>query len=200
MNDRELRTFGCELRMGDAGEGESVGKIAGLGAVFNSRSENLGGFREVIKPGAFDDCIGDDVRCLFNHDSNILLGRTASGTLSLTVDEEGLRYEVLPPDTQLVRDMVLAPIARNDINQSSFAFRVAQDGDEWAHDDEGILVRTIHRCSRLFDVSPVTYPAYQAASVALRSAERWQRAVDEGVLKRALIDKQARQRVLDMCA
>ncbi len=120
-----------------------------------------GGFREIIKPGAFDDVLNDDVRGLFNHDPNFILGRSAAGTLSLSVDERGLRYDITAPDTQTIRDLVLAPMMRGDINQSSFAFRVSHDGENWYQDDEGIVIREISKFSRLFDVSPVTYPAYQ---------------------------------------
>ncbi len=83
--------------------------------------------------------LNDDVRGLFNHDPNFILGRSAAGTLSLSVDERGLRYDITAPDTQTIRDLVLAPMMRGDINQSSFAFRVSHDGENWYRDDEGSL-------------------------------------------------------------
>ena len=89
---RMLAAAACELRALPA-EGEQPAKIVGYAAVFDQESEPLGGFVEVIAPGAFDDVLGADVRALFNHDANYLLGRTASGTLTLSVDAVGLRYE-----------------------------------------------------------------------------------------------------------
>ncbi len=138
--------------------------------------QNLcGDFGEIIKPGAFDDVLNDDVRGLFNHDPNFILGRSSAGTLSLSVDERGLRYDIVAPDTPTICDLVLSPMLRGDINQSSFAFRVARDGESWYEDDEGIVIREITRISRLYDVSPVTYPAYQDADSGVRSMKAWQK-------------------------
>ena len=79
MSDRETRCYSGEVRAEQ--QGEQPTRIIGYGSVFNSRSEPLWGFREIIKPGAFDDVLGDDIRGLFNHDPNFILGRSASGTL-----------------------------------------------------------------------------------------------------------------------
>ena len=162
----------------DDGNGEGHGEeqspevvISGHAAVFNSRSEDLGGFVEEIAPGAFDGVLGDDVRCLFNHDPNHILGRSTSGTLSLTVDGNGLTYRCVMPDTQLARDLVKS-MERGDISQSSFAFEVAEDEFDRLEDDG--LLRTITKIKRLHDVSPVTYPAYPDAS-----SEISQRALDK---------------------
>ena len=89
MSDRETRCYSGEVRAEQ--QGEQPTRIIGYGSVFNSRSEPLWGFREIIKPGAFDDVLGDDIRGLFNHDPNFILGRSASGTLSVSVDDKGLR-------------------------------------------------------------------------------------------------------------
>lgn len=151
---------------GDAGQG-----IRGLAAVYNSLSENLGGFREKIAPGAFESVLNTnpDVRALFNHDPNLVLARTANGTLRLHEDERGLVYEADIAPTSIGND-VLAWVARGDVTQSSFAFRLASGGDTWEEDaDTGALIRTIHQFSALFDVSPVTYPAYVATDVVPRS-------------------------------
>ncbi len=147
---------------------------------------------------AFDEVLSDDVRGLFNHDPNFILGRSAAGTLSLSVDDKGLRYAITAPQTQTIRDLVLAPMMRGDITQSSFAFRVARDGEEWYEDEEGIVIREIHRFSRLYDVSPVTYPAYQAADSAVRSMQAWQEARDSGALRQAITQKQARERMMTL--
>src|SRR5262249_28158590 len=136
--------------------------------VFNTLSEDLGGFREQIAPGAFLEALEkDDVRALFNHDPNFVLGRTASKTCRLSEDQRGLAFECDLPDTQMVRDLAMAPISRGDISQMAFQFSVRPNGQDWAKDDEGRVVRTLKKV-RLFDVSPVTYPAYPATDVAVR--------------------------------
>lgn len=154
--------------------------IRGYAAVFDKLSENLGGFREQIKPGAFDDVLSDDVRALFNHDPNLILGRTVSGTLRIFVDSEGLGYEIDPPDTQVARDLMIS-MERGDVNQSSFAFRIAQGGQDWSEDEEGRVIRTITKMQRLYDVSPVTYPAYPDASVGLRGLQDFQKQKYDGL-------------------
>jgi HK97 family phage prohead protease len=148
-------------------------KIVGYAAVFDKLSSDLGGFVEKIKRGAFKEALKrSDPRGLFNHDPNYVLGRMSSGTLKLEEKRDGLWMEIEPPDTQLIRDMVLSPIERGDVNQQSFAFMVEED--EWENVDEkskGPIVRTIKKVFELFDVSPVTYPAYPDTSVALRSLD-----------------------------
>lgn len=164
-----------ERRVVPAGElrviraaGDGITKISGHAAKFDSLSEDLGGFRERIAPGAFAQTIKTgDIRALWNHDSNIVLGRNKAGTLRLAEDLAGLAYEVDAPQTQLVRDMVLAPIERGDVSQCSFGFITLND--KWAKMD-GEWVRTLLECE-LFDVSPVTYPAYPSTDVADRSLE-----------------------------
>lgn len=148
--------------------------IRGYAALFNT-SYDLGWFQETIQPGAFAESLanGDDVRGLFNHDSNLILGRSAAGTLELGEDEKGLWYDIKLPDTQLARDLVES-IGRGDITQSSFAFETIED--EWHTNDgqeERILVRV-----KLWDVSPVTYPANPATTseVAKRSHAEWRLA------------------------
>ena len=142
--------------------------ISGYAAVFDSDSEDFGGFTERIERGAFAEAIKvSDVRALFNHDNNMILARTASGTLRIYEDERGLKYEFEAPHTTAGND-VLQMIKRGDINQSSFGFTVEQDS--WAKRD-GTTYRTINKVKRLYDVSPVTFPAYPEASVAVRKLE-----------------------------
>lgn len=173
-------------------------KIAGYAAVFNTRSELIGGmFYEEIAPGAFDDVLGQDVRGLFNHDRNYLLGRTASGTLRLSVDSRGLAYEIDPPDSQTVRDLVLAPLARGDMSGSSFTFRIADGGESW-REEGGAVIRTITRIAELRDVGPVAFPAYPDAKAAQRSLEAWQQSRDEAPAARALNERSARARELEL--
>ena len=167
--NQEIRTFDVqdlELRM----DGDNP-TVVGYGAVFNSESNDLGGFREFIAPGAFDGRLNDDVRFLVNHDANLILARTTNGTLRLSVDEKGLKYEADMPNTSTARDLIEL-LKNGTISQSSFAFVV--EDDSWEVRD-GINYRTINKVSQLYDVSSVTYPAYNSASssVALRSMEEW---------------------------
>lgn len=146
-------------------------KISGYGAVFDSPSEDLGWFselREEIDPKAFDTVMASnpDVRGLFNHDSNLVLGRTTAGTMRLTVDARGLAYEIDPPDTQFARDLMVS-MRRKDITGSSFAFIVKRD--QWTDNADGSITRRILEFDQLLDVSPVTYPAYPAANSQARS-------------------------------
>jgi len=166
-NKRELerRSFPVqELRV--VSEGEAP-RIVGYAAVFDELSENLGGFREKIRPGAFKKTVKEsDIRALWNHDSNFVLGRTAADTLELTEDEHGLKIDITPPDTQWARDLMVS-IERGDVSQMSFGFRTIRD--EWSNqDDERETIRELIEV-RLFDVSPVTFPAYPQTEVQLRS-------------------------------
>ena len=149
--------------------------VRGHAAVFNKRSENLGGFVEIIAPGAFDDVMDDDVRALFNHDANLILGRSKSGTLAMSIDDTGLAYEIDLPDTQAGRDLDVS-MKRGDVDQSSFAFSVKDD--EW-EDKDGQYIRTIKKVDRLFDVSPVTYPAYPDADAGVRSLEKFKESLEK---------------------
>jgi len=170
LERRVLDTGPIEIRNTVDSDGKVT--LCGYAAVFNRLSARMCGFHELIAPGAFDGCMGDDIRALFNHDSSVVLGRTSSKTLRITQDAHGLRYEVDLPDTQAARDLATS-IARGDVSQSSFAFSLAQKGDRWEKNEEGVQVRTITKVARLYDVSPVTYPAYPDASVALRSLDNW---------------------------
>lgn len=160
----ERRTFRVEVRK--AGDGRT---IRGTAVVFNQRSENLGGYVEQIDPAAFEGCDMADVRCLFNHDDSQVLGRNASGTLRLSQDANGMHFECDLPDTSFARDLA-ASMDRGDIDQCSFGFSVAPGGSDWSEDRAtGATVRTVKKISRLWDVSPVTYPAYPQTSSEIRS-------------------------------
>ena len=177
--NKEIRTFNVQdLELRQEGDDNVV---VGYGSVFNTLSNELGGFREIIAEGAFDGRLKDDVRFLINHDG-LPLARTTNGTLRLSTDERGLKYEAKVANTSLGRDLV--ELMRNGtINQSSFAFVV--EDDSWEMRD-GMNVRTINKVSRLYDVSAVTYPAYEEASVALRSMEEWKKTEEEKVMKENL--------------
>lgn len=162
--ERRFTTGKVELRAGADGQAPS---IRGYAAVFNSQSENLGGFVEIIAPGAFDDVLQDDVRALFNHDANLILGRTKSGTCKIGVDAQGLWYEITPGDTQTTRDLLVS-LKRGDVDQSSFAFSVKREGQAF-DESGGTLTRTISKVAKLYDVSPVTYPAYPDTEASART-------------------------------
>lgn len=163
----ERRTFHIELRQE---ERDKPPQIEGYAAVFDSLSEEMWGMREIIEPGFFDDVLEDDTRALFNHDRNYVLGRASAGTLKLRQDSHGLQVEIDPPQTDLVRDLVLEPMRRGDIDKMSFAFTVKPGGDDWQEED-GQLIRVLKKggALRLYDVSVVTEPAYPDTSAQVRT-------------------------------
>lgn len=164
MKDKELRSFSLNEFRVDSADGMPP-KMFGHAAMFDSLSEDLGGFRERIAPGAFSKSLESaDIRALFNHDSNIVLGRNKAGTLRLKEDKSGLAIEIDPPDTQVARDLIVS-MQRGDISQMSFGFRTIQD--QWAKVNNE-WIRTLLEVD-LFDVSPVTYPAYNSTDIAVRS-------------------------------
>ena len=168
--DREIRSFTIEFKTKKRQEGEEgLPMIEGYAAIFNSRSENLGGryweYYEVILPGAFVETIGqDDVVANFNHNSDLVLGRNTAETLSMREDDKGLFVEIDTPDTTYARDLVQS-IERGDIKGMSFAFTITDS--YWKVEDE-IEVMYLEKV-KLYDVSVVTHPAYRETSVGLRS-------------------------------
>lgn len=165
----ERRTVTAPVELRDLGDGNW--QIAGYGYVYNSWSEDLGGFREMIMPGAGDEVMANnpDIRGLFNHDPNLVLGRTAAGTMKVELDSIGSRYVINPPDTSYARDL-RSLLQRGDVNQSSFAFRVGAGGSTWEEDPESDgLLRRITKFSGMYDHSPVTYPAYSATTSGIAS-------------------------------
>src|SRR5260370_23729124 len=164
----------AQIRAGNTG----APSIEGLAARYNSISHGLGGCRERLRPGAFEKALREqhDVRALVNHDPSLLLGRTKSGTLRLWDPPEGLAFRVELPDTQYGHDVYEA-IKRGDMDQCSFSFRVDEGAEDWTtekidpdsgevdpEDGEASSIRTL-RSVRLFDVSAVTYPAYESTRV-----------------------------------
>jgi HK97 family phage prohead protease len=170
----ERRTVSGDVELREAPGGGSM-RIVGYAAKFyreadpGTQYELWRGAVERIMPGAFDEAVaGDDVRALFNHDSSQILGRTKSGTLKLSVDDVGLRYEVEPADTSVYRD-VQTFLQRGDVDGSSFQFSIPADGERWSR--QGSLeIREITKV-KLFDVGPVTFPAYSAATSGVRNEE-----------------------------
>ena len=168
----ERRFFTSEVRSVKR-EAETEGAvIEGYAALFNSVALIGGWFREVIMPGAFDDVLNDDVRCLFNHDPNQILARCVNGkgTLELFVDEKGLGYRYTTPDRTYAKDLADA-IEKGDVTQSSFAWKPKKT--VWIEEEGLPDLRQIEKFEILYDVSPVTYPAYADTTVAKRSHDAY---------------------------
>lgn len=162
----ERRYVAGELRATPA-DGDAM-RIEGHAARFGVLSADLGGFREKINPGAFaKSLLTSDIRALWNHDPIFVLGRNTSGTLALSEDVLGLRFSCELPATNMIREMVAVPIQRGDVSQCSFGFRTIEDFWE---ETTGGWIRTLLEVS-LFDVSPVTFPAYAETDVAVRSLQ-----------------------------
>ncbi len=149
-------------------------KLVGHAAVFNQKTRILGLWEEQVAPGAFTKTIKEqDIRALFNHDPNIVLGRKSAGTLQLAEDEVGLLTEIEPPDNEWGRPVVDA-IKRGDVTGMSISFRVVRQ--EWQFpDDDGrargeLPKRTILE-AKLYDVGPVTFPAFEQTSIKARGGE-----------------------------
>ena len=143
--------------------------VEGYALKFNTESRNLGGFIETITPEALEGVDLSDVRCFLDHDSSKLLGRTSSGTLKLNVDETGLYFRCILPNTSVGRD-AMELVTRGDLNQCSFGFTVEQD--KWAKGND-IMMRSINKIGNLFEISLVSIPAYDDTDVrvATRSLE-----------------------------
>jgi hypothetical protein len=158
------RRFHCEeVRLV---HGDGPPKITGYAAVFNQETELWPGFRESVAPGAFAKSLKeDDVRALFNHDVNYILGRTKAKTLSLWEDKKGLGYNIIPPDTSVAADLMVS-IKRGDVDQSSFGFDIVSKNIKVDRENDE-MTRTILE-AKLYDVSPVTFPAYPQTEVKVR--------------------------------
>ncbi len=167
---REYRTFDVTSLSIERRDTDPAERIVGHAAVFDKVGDG-GWFREKVAPGAFTKSIGqDDVRALFNHDANFVLGRNKSGTLTLREDEKGLWIEIDPPDTQIARDLKTS-ISRGDISQMSFGFEIIKEDRQKGNDMEPDLF--ILREVKLWDVSPVTFPFYAQTDVSVHSREQW---------------------------
>jgi HK97 family phage prohead protease len=182
-NKIEKRIFSVkEFRIKKTDDGESI--LEGYSAVFDTPSDDMGWgdweIREYIAPGAFTKALkNSDCRALFNHDPNFVLGRESAKTLSLTQDERGLKSTIILPDTTFAKDLIVS-VERGDIKEQSFAFIVAKD--QWEEDrDAKTAKRTILEIKELFDISPVTYPAYPDTDIAKRSFEKFSVNTDKNM-------------------
>jgi uncharacterized protein len=174
----------------------------GYALKWNARSQNLGGFVEEVAQGATTKTIREgDIRALFNHDPNMILGRSVKGegTLRLGEDSTGLVYEVDMPDTSYARDLRVS-MERGDVTQSSFGFNTVSGKESWTRSEGELPLRTLNEI-RLFDVSPVTYPAYvdSTSGVSQRSLQAFAEFMeslkepdpDEGTTPSALVPVRA---------
>jgi len=151
-------------------------KITGHAAIFDSISYSGMYFAEKIAKGAFKESIKkDDIRALFNHNPDYVLGRNIAKTLTLKEDELGLAIEINPPDTQFARDLMVS-ISRGDISQMSFGFEITNSDDVNWNEDEIPPLRTIRK-AKLWDISPVTFPFYEDTDVALKSLAEYRSQV-----------------------
>lgn len=175
VGERITRMIPGEIEVRATPSGSPI--IRGYAAVFDAMTEIndwFGSYGEIVGRGCFTKTLGDgaDVRCLYNHDPNFVLGRTKSGTLQCAEDSHGLSYEATPPDTQWARDLC-ETMRRGDVDGSSFGFRVVRErwGSMPDPDSDGEMMdcRTLLEV-QLYDVSPVTFPAYPQADSSVRAA------------------------------
>ena len=196
---QERRTITGTVHARAIGDGMPK-EIGGIAAVVNSVTD-LGYFEEVIERGAFDYALSReyDIRCLFNHESDLILGRTKAETCKVFVNADGnLEYTWIPDYENPTHMSVVRSIMRGDITQSSFAFTIKEQS--WADSTKyGTMgKRTIKIIDELFDVSPVTYPAYSDTEADARSIIKMrdeelqiqaaeQSQIDADILKVALL-------------
>lgn len=164
--EAERRFYSTDVAFEERKDGQTADVIEGYAAVFNSDSQDLGGFVERIEPGAFDDVLNDDAYGLLNHNIDKILGRNKRN-MKLSVDDKGLKYRIELPDTETAKE-VRTLIKSGIIDKSSFAFRVKEQ--RWENlNGEGQVKRVITKMKRLYDVSPVAGPAYLDTTVSTRS-------------------------------
>lgn len=167
----ETRFLSMELEAATNDSGAFI--IRGVSPVFNAISDVLvdaqvGAFREVIEPGALDEVLKNapDVRGRFDH--KVVLGRTKNGTLFLNKTDAGLAYEIFVNSSDPEAMAAYEKVRRKDVDGASFMFIVAQDGESWEVQEDGIPLRRVKRIVELLDVGPVSYPAYPQASASAR--------------------------------
>lgn len=171
--EKEIRSMSGTVEFRDSSEDEEL-YFEGYAIKFDSLSEDLGGFREMVERTALDKTDFSDVRALFNHDPNQILSRSSAKTLELEVDDVGLKFRSKIPDTTYGKNLI-ENLRNGNVTQCSFGFRVDDDGDEFTYDEkEGIYKRSLRNIKEILDVSAVTYPAYKDTEVApaLRSIDK----------------------------
>lgn len=179
MEDRtEIRNTTFQVT---ANEEDEKRTVEGYALLFGVSSDNLG-FEEVIERGALDGVLGkSDVFALLNHDRSkgiLARAKNGSGSLSLEVDTKGLKYRFEAPKTALGNEL-LENLRRGEIDQSSFAFTVADGGEKWERQKNGVWKRTISKFERIYDVSPVYNAAYSKTSVYMRGKEEAEKELEQ---------------------
>lgn len=179
MEDRtEIRNTTFQVT---ANEEDEKRTVEGYALLFGVSSDNLG-FEEVIERGALDGVLGiSDVFALLNHDHSkgiLARAKNGNGSLSLEVDTKGLKYRFEAPKTALGNEL-LENLRRGEIDQSSFAFTVADGGEKWERQKNGVWKRTISKFERIYDVSPVYNAAYSQTSVYMRGKEEAEKELEQ---------------------
>jgi uncharacterized protein len=188
MSFKELRHLTCEIR---AASDSRI--LRGHAVVWDTLSQDLGGFKERFKRGAFSDFLsnGGDARALWNHEDWMILGRQSAGTLRLIEDDIGLAFEIDVPNTSYGND-ALESIRRGDVNQMSFGFSLSTGGESLTI-EKGTRIREVNK-AYLYEVSPVTFPAYESSTVTSRCDPKVSTRFEELIgndLKRYFLDKKS---------
>lgn len=171
LKNMELRYTQAPVKVEKRAEGDKdVAIIEGYAAKYNQETVIGGWFREVVRPGFFDSVLTQDVRCLINHLPQYILARCkeGKGTLELFLDEVGLGYRFETPNISYAKDLQVS-IERGDVSQSSFSFTASEE--RWTEKEGELDLRELLKCETLYDVSPVTFPAYEGTEVGKRSWE-----------------------------
>lgn len=159
---------------------DGVWHIPGKAVVFNQRSRKIGWFFEVIDSRALESARIDEAISCYNHNMTHILGTVRNQTTSYEIKADGLHYDILPPDNQTTKDIVIAPIVRRDVTGSSFMFKAFEkDGEEWVQEAEGIYVRYVKRIEEVYEFGPVSMPAYlnTTTDIAKRSFDEFIKTV-----------------------
>ena len=161
------RIYSTEMRA----KGDDSPMIEGFSTLFDVESPNWEGFVEVVHKGFFDEVLEDDVVAMWEHNSEYPLAAVRNKTLTLKIEDKGVRYSFAPTETTYSRDLY-TNIKTGLVDQSSFGFMVKRDGGQtWEEREDGTVVRHLIRASKWIDVSPVTHAYYPQTSVVARSIQ-----------------------------
>jgi hypothetical protein len=181
----EVRVRVGEWELRHTGRQTEAFTVRGYAAVFNQLSLDLGGFREQIEATAFDEVLqtNPDVHFAWDHDMRYVAARTKNDTLKLWTDNTGLGMEAQVGNYSWAKDLRVA-LERGDIDQGSFAFSVADGGDDWEVQDDESVLRTIRNVDGLYDVTVTAQGAYpQTSMAAVRSLMKAHGMVDGALVK-----------------
>ena len=150
-------------------EADGIDHILGKGIVFNQRSQKLGWFIEIIKPGALDMADMRDMKSFFNHNADYTLGSYPNETVSVSWDDKSADYDIGPkePFGPIIQELVIKQIANRNITGSSFMFDIAAKGDEWEEGEGGIYIRYVTKIEKVYEMGPVSMPAYPTSTTGI---------------------------------